>query len=28
MGNEMSNYQINYCKDKSDPTVKWHAMMI
>jgi len=24
----MSNYQINYCKDKSDPTIKWHAMMI
>jgi hypothetical protein len=28
MGDEMSNYKINYCKDKSDPTVKWHAMMI
>ena len=24
----MSNYQINYCKDKSGPTIKWHAMMI
>jgi hypothetical protein len=28
MGDEMSDYQINYCKDKSDPTVKWHATMI
>jgi len=25
MGGEMSNYHINYCKDKSEPTVKWHA---
>jgi hypothetical protein len=28
MGDEMSNFQINYCKDKSDPTIKWHAKMI
>jgi hypothetical protein len=24
----MSNFQINYRKDKSDPTVTWHVMMI
>jgi hypothetical protein len=24
----MSNLSVNYCKDKFDPTIKWHIMMI
>lgn len=28
MGDEVSNLSSNYCKDKFDPTIKLHMVMI